>query len=91
MIFNASSKIVDQNGEEIASLYTENRRPVSIDEVPDDVKHAFIAVEDKRFYEHHGIDLKSVSRAVYRDILAGSKVEGEARLPMTRQKHLFDT
>lgn len=38
LIFHASSKIVDQNGEEVASLYTENRRPVSIAEVPDGVK-----------------------------------------------------
>ncbi|MCY9223378.1 transglycosylase domain-containing protein, partial [Bacillus licheniformis] len=75
LIFHASSKIVDHNGEEVASLYTENRRPVSIAEVPDNVKNAFIAVEDKRFYEHHGIDFKSVSRAVYKDILAGGKVE----------------
>ncbi|MEK5100142.1 transglycosylase domain-containing protein [Bacillus sp. FSL W8-0848] len=91
LIFNASSKIVDQNGEEIASLYTENRRPVSIDEVPDDVKHAFIAVEDKRFYEHHGIDLKSVSRAVYRDILAGSKVEGGSTITQQLAKNIFLT
>ncbi|ASB90249.1 PBP1A family penicillin-binding protein [Bacillus sonorensis] len=91
LIFNASSKIVDQNGEEIASLYSENRRPVSIDEVPDDVKNAFIAVEDRRFYEHHGIDLKSVSRAVYRDILAGGKVEGGSTITQQLAKNIFLT
>ncbi|MBD5021020.1 penicillin-binding protein, partial [Xanthomonas citri pv. citri] len=74
LILHASSKIVDQNGDEVASLYTENREPVSINEIPKQVREAFIAVEDKRFYEHHGIDAKSVGRAVYRDILAGGKV-----------------
>lgn len=40
-------KIVDQNGDEVASLYTENREPVSINEIPKQVREAFIAVEDK--------------------------------------------
>lgn len=38
LILHASSKIVDQNGDEIASLYTENREPVSIQQVPEDVR-----------------------------------------------------
>ncbi|WP_307893799.1 transglycosylase domain-containing protein [Bacillus swezeyi] len=91
LIFHASSKIVDQNGEEVASLYTENRSPVSIGEVPDEVKHAFIAVEDKRFYEHHGIDFKSVSRAIYKDILAGGKVEGGSTITQQLAKNTFLT
>jgi len=91
LIFHASSKIVDHNGEEVASLYTENRRPVSIAEVPDNVKNAFIAVEDKRFYEHHGIDFKSVSRAVYKDILAGGKVEGGSTITQQLAKNTFLT
>ncbi|WFA06340.1 transglycosylase domain-containing protein [Bacillus sp. HSf4] len=91
LIFHASSKIVDQNGEEVASLYTENRRPVSIDEVPDNVQHAFIAVEDQRFYEHHGIDFKSVTRAVYKDILAGGKVEGGSTITQQLAKNIFLT
>ncbi|WP_105979102.1 transglycosylase domain-containing protein [Bacillus paralicheniformis] len=91
LIFHASSKIVDQNGEEVTSLYTENRRPISIAEVPDGVKNAFIAVEDKRFYEHHGIDFKSVSRAVYKDILAGGKVEGGSTITQQLAKNTFLT
>ncbi|MGG0839337.1 transglycosylase domain-containing protein [Bacillus paralicheniformis] len=91
LIFHASSKIVDQNGEEVTSLYTENRRPVSIAEVPESVKNAFIAVEDKRFYEHHGIDFKSVSRAVYKDILAGGKVEGGSTITQQLAKNTFLT
>ncbi|MCP6682328.1 transglycosylase domain-containing protein [Bacillus nakamurai] len=91
LILHASSKIVDQNGDEIASLYTENREPVSIREVPKDVREAFIAVEDKRFYEHHGIDVKSVGRAVFRDILAGGKVEGGSTITQQLAKNIFLT
>ncbi|MHA6151004.1 transglycosylase domain-containing protein [Bacillus subtilis] len=91
LILHASSKIVDQNGDEVASLYTENREPVSINEIPKQVREAFIAVEDKRFYEHHGIDAKSVGRAVYRDILAGGKVEGGSTITQQLAKNIFLT
>ncbi len=91
LILHASSKIVDQNGDEVASLYTENREPVSINEIPKQVREAFIAVEDKRFYEHHGIDVKSVGRAVYRDILAGGKVEGGSTITQRLAKNIFLT
>ncbi|MCM3352385.1 transglycosylase domain-containing protein [Bacillus halotolerans] len=91
LILHASSKIVDQNGDEVASLYTENREPVSINEIPKEVREAFISVEDKRFYEHHGIDVKSVGRAVYRDILAGGKVEGASTITQQLAKNIFLT
>ncbi|KUP31301.1 penicillin-binding protein [Bacillus halotolerans] len=91
LILHASSKIVDQNGDEVASLYTENREPVSINEIPKEVREAFISVEDKRFYEHHGIDVKSVGRAVYRDILAGGKVEGASAITQQLAKNIFLT
>ncbi|MEC3640561.1 transglycosylase domain-containing protein [Bacillus halotolerans] len=91
LILHASSKIVDQNGDEVASLYTENREPVSINEIPKGVREAFISVEDKRFYEHHGIDVKSVGRAVYRDILAGGKVEGASTITQQLAKNIFLT
>ncbi len=52
-----SSTIYDKNGKEIAEVGAEKRTYVSIDEIPDVVKEAFIATEDARFYEHHGLTL----------------------------------
>ncbi len=50
----------------LMALFGETRRyPVQIDEVPDQVKQAFIAIEDARFYDHHGIDYRGVARAVW--------------------------
>lgn len=50
----------------LMALFGEMRRtPVPITEIPEHVKQAFIAVEDARFYEHPGIDLKGISRAVW--------------------------
>ena len=47
----ASSQIYDINGNEIANIHAaENRRPVGIAEIPQDLQNAFIAVEDNRFY-----------------------------------------
>lgn len=50
----------------LMALFGETRRyPVKIEEVPDQVKHAFIAIEDARFYDHHGIDYRGVARAIW--------------------------
>ena len=50
----------------LMALFGETRRyPVDIEKVPDLQKKAFIAIEDSRFYEHHGVDFKGVARAVW--------------------------
>ena len=51
---------------QLMALYGETRRyPVDIAKVPEHVKQAFIAIEDNRFYHHHGVDYKGVSRAIW--------------------------
>lgn len=58
------STIKDKDGETIISLDREHRREeISIEKVPDHVLKAFIAVEDIRFYEHSGVDVRGISRA----------------------------
>ncbi len=50
----------------LMALFGETRRyPVEIAQVPDALKQAFIAIEDNRFYEHHGVDYRGVSRAIW--------------------------
>ena len=46
-----------------------NRIYVDIGQIPKDVQHAFIAIEDARFYEHKGIDLKGIIRAIYTGVV----------------------
>lgn len=58
------SIIYDINGKQIDVLAIENRDPISINEVPKMVQNAFIAVEDKRFRKHHGIDVIRSFKAV---------------------------
>ncbi len=50
----------------LIALFGETRRyPVRIEEVPERIKQAFIAIEDNRFYQHHGIDYRGIGRAVW--------------------------
>ncbi len=60
-----TTKIYDCEGNEIEKLVSagSNRIIVSIDKVPDSLKYAFIDLEDERFYEHNGIDVKGILRA----------------------------
>ena len=69
----ASSSIYDAKGRLITTVHAEeNRIPVSLDEVPVNLQNAFIAAEDVRFYEHHGIDPRGILRAVFRNITSGN-------------------
>ncbi|MFB4211987.1 transglycosylase domain-containing protein [Shouchella sp. JSM 1781072] len=89
LMMNRSSVLVDTNGDVITNLYMENREFVTIDQIPEHVQHGFVAMEDSRFYEHQGIDFRAIGRALYRDILAGAKVEGGSTITQQLAKNLF--
>ncbi len=58
----------------LMAMFGETRRyPVHIEQVPERLKQAFLAIEDARFYEHHGVDYKGVARAVWLIAKSGSK------------------
>lgn len=84
-----TTTIETTDGKVIAELYQENREYIPLTEIPKHVQEAYIAIEDRRFFEHSGIDLKSVMRAVYRDIIAMSKVEGASTITQQLVKNLF--
>lgn len=60
-----STTVLSVDGQETATLVASgaNRKYVTIDEIPVDLQHAFVAIEDSRFYEHNGIDVKGIARA----------------------------
>ena len=69
--------IYDRNGQVIATLHgAENRTVVPSKAIPTIMKEATVAVEDKRFYEHHGVDFEGLVRALWADLRAGSVVQG---------------
>lgn len=61
-----ASKVLDTDGNITATLVTagSNRERVSYEQLPEDLINAFVAIEDERFWQHNGIDLKSILRAV---------------------------
>lgn len=68
-----STFVYDLEGNQIAKLISQNsnRIPVTQDMIPEDLAHAFVAIEDSRFYEHNGIDIKGILRAAYVGISNG--------------------
>ena len=61
---NQTTRILAADGSEIASVYTENRTKVPLDQISPNMKNAIIAVEDSRFYEHGGVDTTGILRAL---------------------------
>ena len=57
-----------------------NRVYKTIDEIPENLQHAFVAIEDERFYEHNGIDLQGIARAAIVGITSGNFSEGASTL-----------
>lgn len=83
------SVIYDVNGRAIKGLSEENRINVYINEISPSFRQAIVAVEDKNFYRHHGIDLEGIMRALVADIKAGSIVEGGSTITQQTAKKLF--
>jgi len=61
------------------------------EDFPDFLKEAVVAVEDRRFYQHAGFDAKSIGRAIYNDLKAGSKAEGGSTITQQLARTLFLT
>lgn len=74
------SRILALDGSHIAWLYLENRIPVRLEQVPEHVRQAVIAIEDARFYDHDGVDLKGMARALVANARSGGVQQGASTL-----------
>nr|WP_242833673.1 PBP1A family penicillin-binding protein [Desulfosporosinus youngiae] len=83
------SYLYDQNGNRISQLSSSKIEPVSGQQIPLIMKNAIIAVEDRRYYEHKGVDLRSILRALYRDVISGDYSEGGSTITQQLAKNLF--
>jgi penicillin-binding protein 2A len=86
-----ASILYDEHGNEVTRLFVENREYISLDKIPIHLLDAFIAIEDQRFYDHRGFDLRAIGRAIYRDILARSLVEGGSTITQQLARNVFLT
>ena len=76
------STVLDTEGNQTAKLVAtgSNRVYATIDVIPINLQHAFVAIEDERFYEHNGIDLKGILRAGIKGITSGNFSEGASTI-----------
>jgi penicillin-binding protein 1A len=72
-VFSRDGRILDR-------FFLENRVVVPLSQIPQDLKNAVFAIEDARFYEHHGIDVYGMFRAAWKNLKAGEIVEGASTI-----------
>ena len=84
-----SSVVYSADGKVIAEFYLERRTYIPYYKIPLKVKQAFVAIEDQRFYSHHGVDFLGILRAVYKDIRAQGVVEGGSTITQQLAKMVF--
>ncbi|MDQ4503823.1 transglycosylase domain-containing protein [Sinomonas sp. ASV322] len=65
------TKIVASDGSPIATLFSENRTPVKLDQMSPNIKNALVAIEDYRFYDHGGVDMTGILRALSSNLGGG--------------------
>lgn len=83
------SRILASDGSVIATFYAEDRIPASLSQVPEVMQKALIAIEDVRFYEHHGVDWKGALRALLHNSSTGSVSQGGSTLTQQYVKNVL--
>lgn len=75
-----ATKIYDRNGELLYDIYLDqNRTPIKLEDIPEHVKQATIAIEDKDFYSHGGFSIAGIARSVF-ELIIHRRVEGGSTL-----------
>ena len=86
---NLVTRIFSADSVLLAELYTERRIPVSLDQLPDNLKSALLSVEDRKFYSHWGIDLWGITRAFVVNQVSGKIVQGGSTITQQLARELF--
>ena len=71
-----SSVLLDDNGKSFGKYFIENRTNVNYNSISPHIIQALIATEDQRFYQHHGIDIRSWARVLFKSILLSDQSSG---------------
>lgn len=84
-----ATRILDCNGHLIDELFVEDRVPLRLSQIPDSFVGAIIAVEDRKFYKHWGIDPLGILRAAREDLLRGKTAQGASTITQQLARNLF--
>lgn len=85
----SASVILDRNGKIFGQIYVENRETVPYEQLPRDLINAVIAVEDAKFYQHHGYDLFGIVRAALKNLTAGHVRQGASTITQQLARNSF--
>lgn len=86
-----TTRVYSDSNQLLAEFFIENRTPVRFEDIPDLLVKAVIATEDARFYSHHGLDFRGITRAILRNVRARRILEGGSTLTQQLAKLLFLT
>jgi len=84
-----TTSIYANNGELIAELYEENRTWVPLKKMPEYLVQAFLAIEDDKFYSHHGISIKGIIRALWSNVREKEIAQGGSTITQQLARNLF--
>jgi penicillin-binding protein 1A len=84
-----ASVLLDRTGQQFADLGPVDHKVVEIASLPEYVPAAFVAVEDKRFYHHHGVDWRRVFGATIANVRAGRRAQGSSTITMQLSRNVF--
>ena len=87
----SATRLYADDGTLFAELFVEKRIPIPTSEMPKHLRLAFIAIEDVRFYQHVGIDVRGIARAAYKNLMRQSFSEGASTITQQLARNLFLT
>ncbi len=85
----SASVILDRNGKIFGQIYVENRETVPYEQLSPDLINAVVAVEDAKFYQHHGYDLLGIIRAALKNVTAGHVRQGASTITQQLARNSF--
>ena len=85
----SASVILDRQGALLGRIFTQNRDQVGIEQLSPTLLEAVVAAEDARFYEHSGVDVRGVARALYENYRAGKDKQGASTLTQQLARNTF--
>ena len=89
-LLTESTVIYDSNGDEIDTVYTEaDRDNVTIDQIPEDLQDAFIALEDKTFRKHHGFNFIRMLGAIKDAVFSDNSISGTSTISQQLARNLY--
>lgn len=87
---NQTTYIVDSNDKVIDKLHAnENRTMITLEEIPKNLQNAFIAIEDKRFFTHNGVDIKRIIGSAIEDLKLGKLAHGGSTITQQLVKNIY--